>query len=260
MTADSETSYGRWFYEYIDSSSKNAADAVVPAVLHITGARSVVDVGCGTGGWLKSFSDHGATDILGMDASRVPLDLLKIGRDQFLEVDLITPPPAPRAFDLAVSLEVAEHLPESAAEGFIDYLCALAPVVMFSAAIPGQGGEDHLNEQWPSYWADHFSRRGFECIDALRAMFWNDDRVDWFYKQNMLLFVKSAAEVQLDLSNVHLLPPRPLSLVHPEVYSFAQSRLHRAMTTPLSLSALLRQSPRAARSAVKRRIDRLRSR
>ena len=184
MAQHDTTAYARQFYEWADEAASTAAEIVVPIVLQMMTVTSVVDVGCGTGRWLRAFVDRGVNDVVGIDSARAPLDLLRIDRDRFRTADLVHPPATDRDFDLAVSLEVAEHLPEEAADRFVAYLCSLAPVVLFSAAIPGQEGEVHLNEQWPSYWAARFAAQGFESVDVLRPLLWDNEQVAWFYRQN----------------------------------------------------------------------------
>jgi SAM-dependent methyltransferase len=248
--------YGRQFFERAGASAAPAADIVVPIVLHFVPVGSVVDVGCGTGGWLRAFADRGVTDFLGVDTDLVPLDLLMFDRAHFQAVDLTDPPELERRFDLAVSLEVAEHLPESAADRFVTFLCSLAPVVLFSAAIPGQEGEVHLNEQWPAYWAGRFACHGFEPIDVLRPLLWEDDRVAWFYRQNLLLYVHSADRHRLTLDPAATaLPSPPMALVHPVTYTSYRARAERKLATPPSFRAHLRSLPRAFHRAVKRRLD-----
>ena len=213
--------YDRDFFSYEDERARTSAELVAPVVAAITGARSVVDVGCGTGQWLRAFEEHGVGDLLGLDTGSAPDDLMAIDPDFCRVVDLRTPPPLGRSFDLALCLEVAEHLPPSAGPRLVEYLCSLAPVALFSAAIPGQGGNDHLNEQWPSYWASLFARHGYVAVDALRPTFWENEGVAWFYRQNMLLFLRPEEQRSLVLDGLELLPAPPLPLVHPELYRAA---------------------------------------
>ena len=122
-----------------------------------------------------------------------------------------------RTFDLAMSLEVAEHLPPKSAEGFIAGLTKLAPVVLFSAAIPFQGGTNHVNEQWPQYWADLFARHGFDAIDCIRSEVWDNEEVEWWYAQNTILYANEAglkAHPNLRKFNSSI----GLSVVHPRQY------------------------------------------
>jgi SAM-dependent methyltransferase len=183
-------------------------------------AKTVVDVGCGDGNWLAVFRELGVGDTVGLDGDYVDRRLLQIPQDQFIVTDLSSPFELPRTFDLAVSLEVAEHLPEQSAEGFVHSLIRLAPVVLFSAAIPFQGGIHHLNEQWPDYWAAIFKMHGYLPIDCIRGKIWVNDDVDYPYVQNTLLFA-SAARIQDDagLRQEHeKTNPQQLALVHPKKY------------------------------------------
>jgi hypothetical protein len=129
-------------------------------------------------------------DIFGIDGFYVRRELLEIPPEKFVAHDLQEPFRLDRIFDLVVSLEVAEHLPKESAAGFVESLTRLAPVVLFSAAIPFQGGEGHLNEQWPEYWARLFEARGYAPVDCLRRRVWQSPNVSWYYAQNVLIYVR----------------------------------------------------------------------
>lgn len=175
--------YDTAFYDLIRPGCQASAAAVVPIVLDLIRPRSVVDVGCGEGWWGRAFADLGDCHVLGMDGPHGGAALA--GR--YLQVDLTQPFGVLARVDLAVALEVAEHLPADRADGFIDDLCTIAPVVLFSAAIPGQGGVGHVNEQWPDYWAALFNRRGYAVSGALRWLIWSDANVENWYRQNLLV-------------------------------------------------------------------------
>jgi hypothetical protein len=130
------------------------------------------------------------SDILGIDGSHITADQLEIKPRYFRAADLTQPLRMRSSFDLAVSLEVAEHLGETEADQFVESLCELAPVVLFSAAIPFQGGEHHLNEQWPAYWAARFKERDFVALDPFRRLLWERTDVDWWYSQNLVLYAR----------------------------------------------------------------------
>jgi SAM-dependent methyltransferase len=185
-----------------------AAYQIVPHILQLTKSDSVLDIGCGTGTWLKIFEDHGVHDFLGVDGSYVDRDMLKISDKKFLAHDLTKTLALGRKFDLVVSLEVAEHIPELCADTFIDSLVKHGDVILFSAAIPGQGGQNHLNEQWPEYWQKKFEQSGFYFHDVIRPEIWNNEHIEFWYKQNIFL-VKKEKPVQL--------PFHSLSVVHPQL-------------------------------------------
>jgi SAM-dependent methyltransferase len=184
------TLYSSTFFAVQQDGSIQSAEILVPLVLSRFQVSSVVDVGCGVGGWLNVFSRHGITDYLGIDGAYVPLDMLKIPAAKFRAEDLVRLVDIGRAFDLACCMEVAEHLPESCAEQLVTALVTAAPVILFSAAIPRQGGTAHVNEQWPSYWAEKFARRGYVAVDCIRPALYGNSRVDWWYRQNALIFCR----------------------------------------------------------------------
>lgn len=189
--------------------------------------RSVVDVGCGSGQWCRAFIDAGVSDVLGIDGDYVPRDSLVIPAGNFTPHDLTLPLSVQRRFDLALSLEVGEHLPESSAARFVLDLTALADVVVFSAAIPGQGGTNHVNEQWPDYWASHFADCKYACIDVLRPMIWHDAAIEWWYRQNMLIFASESVLPRLQIPQPARTINRPLSLVHPALFEQTLARIVR---------------------------------
>jgi SAM-dependent methyltransferase len=180
--------YSTGFYERQQDGSLTSAQVVVPRLLELFSARSVVDVGCGVGTWLKAFADAGIEDYLGLDGAYVPHALLKIPSERFRATDIAQLTDVGRRFDLACSLEVAEHLPASSADSLVKALVAAAPVVLFSAAIPGQGGIDHVNEQWQSYWYERFKAHGYVAVDCIRPFVFNDARIEWWYRQNIVVY------------------------------------------------------------------------
>jgi SAM-dependent methyltransferase len=212
--------YKRAFYQETAQAAAQSARDVVPLVLEYVQPKSVVDVGCGTGEWLTAFRERGVEDIFGIDGPWVDVDLLNVPAERFRVLDLAKPIPADRRFDLVVSLEVAEHLPPEAAETFVDSLVSLGSVVLFSAAIPYQGGTRHLNERWPSYWYQLFAARGFRAVDCLRPRLWANRELAFYYAQNLLFLVHRS---QLDswptlAEAARHLPDEPLDLVHPRLF------------------------------------------
>jgi SAM-dependent methyltransferase len=212
--------YDDQFFTSIQEGALRSARETVPFVVGWTEPSSVVDVGCGNGAWLSIFREAGIKRTLGIDGDYVNREQLLIPKDCFLAADLSEPPRVAEHFDLAVCLEVAEHLPADDAVSLIRFLTHLAPVILFSAAIPHQGGIHHVNEQWPDYWAAIFKRYGFAPVDCLRSRVWTNDNVEWWYAQNMILFVKSSKLSRYPQLNgeAKACGERPLGIVHPKAY------------------------------------------
>jgi SAM-dependent methyltransferase len=193
MTNASEPLYDSRFYATIGAGVNRSARACVPLIVRVLRPRSAVDVGCGQGDWLKALIEAGVSDILGVDGDYVRRDELKIPAENFRAHDLTGPLDMGRRFDVALCLEVAEHLPAGSATSLVRSLTAAAPAVVFSAAVPGQGGLHHINEQWPWYWQGLFERQGYRCLDLFRKELWQNPDVEGYYQQNLLLFVDPAA-------------------------------------------------------------------
>jgi hypothetical protein len=183
--------YDDQFFMEMEAGSLASAKGILPLVNQVIHPRSIIDVGCGTGVWLSVWDrELGISDYLGVEGPYVQKEMVKIPSGKLLLKDLKEPLGLSRKFDLAMSLEVAEHLPESCARQFVRELTVLSDVILFSAAIPGQGGTYHINEQYPEYWASLFKESGYIVIDAIRPQIWNDASVEFWYRQNILLFVK----------------------------------------------------------------------
>ncbi len=221
------TAYSEAFHEGVREGAQRSARAVVPIVMELIRPTTVVDVGCSNGAWLSVFRENGLTDVTGIDGDYVDRETLQIPREQFIAMDLSTPFRLPRVFDLAISLEVAEHLPSSSAEDFVESLVQLAPAVLFSAAIPFQGGIEHLNEQWQDYWAALFQRHDYVPIDSIRKRIWDSEEIECWYAQNCFLYVDTAILKQseslrlaFDATN-----PRQMNVVHPRLFLASQQQL-----------------------------------
>lgn len=190
-----------------------AASQVLPILFEAYRPNSIIDVGCGLGNWIQVAKKLGINDVIGVDGDYVNRSLLKISENEFVEKNLLESFDLGRKFDLAICLEVAEHLPESSANKIIESLTRHSDVIMFSAAIPGQGGQNHINEQWPSYWQKIFLKHGFVMLDFFRPKIWNNTKVERWYRQNMFLVVKEAHPLNNGLDK------QALSLVHPDLFN-----------------------------------------
>lgn len=197
-----------------------SARTIVPIVMNYIKPKSVVDIGCNIGTFLSIFKENGVEDILGIDGYWINKEKLFIPQECFLQLDLEKPFSINRKFDLAVCLEVAEHLSKSIAENFIKSLTELSSVVLFAAAIPFQGGVGHINEQWPEYWAELFKKFDYVPIDCIRRKIWSLENINPWYAQNIFLFVrKDYLENNLEFrKKFDEIEFGILSMVHPRVY------------------------------------------
>lgn len=216
-----QVSYPATFFSERKSTALASAGEIVPWVLEKLDVNSVVDVGCGTGSWLSTFIQQGVNDVVGLDGPWVPEKDLEICHSKFVAVDFtkLETLRLNRRFDLVICLEVAEHLPAAHAAEFIDRLVELGPCILFSAAVPQQGGVGHYNEQWPCYWIDHFSRHRYLCADVVRGAFWDNPSVAAWYPQNAFFFVsKEAASKYSYLRTNAENSLAGKSVIHPRLY------------------------------------------
>jgi hypothetical protein len=204
------------FYNDINTPALVSAEIILAELFFMSGIvpDSIIDIGCGEGAWLKVAKEKfGIKEIYGLDGSYIQKDRLLIDENEFDHIDLNDPSwsdyrisskkYSPSPWDLVISLEVAEHISESSADYFIESLCRFGDRVLFSAAIPGQNGLGHVNEQWPSYWVEKFEKNGFYTDDLLRWIIWNDKDVATWYKQNIFLFVKGGGKGKVVPDVVH---------------------------------------------------------
>jgi SAM-dependent methyltransferase len=241
--------YDDAFYAELDHEVRASAEVVVPIVVDRLHPGSVLDVGCGRGTWLHVFADAGVSDIFGVDGPHIAVSDLEIPNDRFRPHDLDEPFDLGRRFDLVTCLEVGEHLDERAAPTLVSSLVAHAPAVLFSAAIPAQGGAGHVNERWPSYWAELFGAHGYRAIDLVRPLVWNDDRVAFWYAQNTVLYLAADRPDPAGSASVDA----PMDLVHPRLYL---RKRQAPKPAPPSLQRVLRELPGATRRAFSHRLHR----
>ena len=182
--------YDKVFFDQMTEGSLTSARVVLPILFRYSKPTSIVDVGCGRGTWLRAAAEYGVEQLLGIDGGYVERDTLLIDEQSFRAWNLAERIELPRRFDLAISVEVAEHLPLYRAETFVADLVKLSDMVLFSAALPYQGGTDHINEQWLEFWAILFRRHDYVPCDLFRRQIWGDKRVEFWYSQNLLLFCK----------------------------------------------------------------------
>jgi len=237
--------FGSGFFTAYMEGALRSARVLVPLVRQLVEPRSVVDVGCGTGAFLKAFLDEGVDDVLGVDGAYVDRRLLLVPEGRFQAADLGEPLRIGRQFDLALCLEVADDLAPERAAPFVRSLTELAPAVLFSSAVPAQGGQCQRNEQWPDYWIRLFRERGYAVFDCIREAVWNRPEVEWWYAQNALLFVREdVAARRPDLRARSRDPVLPL--VHPRLYLAVQASRGSGAGARLGLRRTLAALRRAA--------------
>jgi hypothetical protein len=167
----------------------SSAEVILPIVFDQLRPKTVVDIGCGHGIWLNACKQLGATGLLGVDGTYIDPNQMLTPPECFMPMDLNHPGRIDRKFDLAMSLEVAEHLRPGSTDEYLDLLTSLSDQVLFSAAIPGQPGDAHINARWPAFWIGKFEKRGYVALDFIRPQVWHNEDVLLCYRQNILLFV-----------------------------------------------------------------------
>jgi len=238
------------FFSKVSPSSKKSAEIIVPLIVDLVRPRNVIDIGCGTGTWLSVFKAHHIEDIMGVDGHWVQDEMLLIPKSCFQAHDLTQNLNIERRFDLAVSLEVAEHLDKKYAKGMVSTLVKLSPVVVFSAAIPFQDGTHHVNQEWPDYWAKLFGEHEYLPIDCIREKIWKNEDVAWWYAQNILIFadqehVLKNPELQKAYERTKV---SQLSIVHP------RKLLEEAHNRTPGLKKVVQMLPTVVITAIKHRL------
>lgn len=211
--------YTKKFYQRRHQKTAYSAETILSILLEkIPEINSAADIGCGVGTWLSVLENMGVSTVLGIEGNWVDEELLVIPKESFQQMDLSKMETPSQRYDLAISLEVAEHLPPESAEDFVSRLTELSDYILFSAAIPGQGGKNHVNEQWQEYWVKLFRDRGYNVHDFIRPRIWEDERIPFWYRQNILFFSKSSKSATVSHSSNQLEMGSMLNAVHPNLY------------------------------------------
>lgn len=200
------------FYSDQERGSRVSAKIVLSQLFEKKGTpSSAIDIGCGVGTWAVELLEQGVPEVVGVDGDYVPRERLYIPRENFFACDLnLGLLKFDKKFDFCICLEVAEHLSPERADSFIADILEVSNSVLFSAAIPGQGGTHHINEQWQSYWVNKFNNQGFFVEFDIRSLIWESENVEFWYKQNMFFFSKKELKNCIDIIDV----------VHPEMFKY----------------------------------------
>jgi SAM-dependent methyltransferase len=237
--------------------ARRAAERILPIVFSVVDTTSVIDVGCGPGSWLDVARELGVAKTTGVEGEWAVEwfrgDGMSVGDFELILANLEDDLPSPGTFDLALCIEVVEHLSPARGDSFVADLCRCAPHVLFGAALPGQKGPNHLNTQWPSYWARCFAEHGYRPLDVIRARVWGDDDLLVHYRQNPILFVRDDVYDNA-AARAAALPPPPLTAldqVHPLV-STRQAQELRAGSAPIGLRRRMQIAAGIPRAIVQR--------
>jgi SAM-dependent methyltransferase len=183
--------YGSAFLDLASRSARHSSAQIINALQDYLTIKSVLDVGCATGSWLRAWQDTGIEDFHGIDGPYVDKNKLAVSPSHYTALDLGRSFDLGRTYDLVQSLEVAEHLPPNASEEFVTCLARHAErFVLFSAAPPGQGGEFHVNERPYKFWRGLFEERGFVTADFVRPLISHDATISYWYRYNTFLFAR----------------------------------------------------------------------
>ena len=161
---------------------------------------SLCDVGGGVGLWVSEFlkikgDGIGLENVRCLDGDYVKENQLLIPSECFIPTDLENRiSMSGRRFDLAMSLEVAEHLSPERADSFVEDLVNLSDTILFSAAVPGQGGTHHVNEQHMAYWTVKFGEHGYVPFDVIRPEIQDNMDIPFWYRQNIIVFAKKGTK------------------------------------------------------------------
>lgn len=245
------TVYSERFFNDQRDHSLNSAAIILPLLIDVFEPASMLDVGCGQGTWSKVAADLGIDDQIGVDGDWAR-PVLAIPEHRFRGFDLSAPFDFGRRFDLAISMEVGEHIAANCADIFVGNIVRHSDAVVFSAAVPHQGGVHHVNEQWPPYWTSKFAQCDYRCFDFLRWRIWNDRRIATWYRQNLLIFANRHNSELIRRLEVQAAQPIPAgtAVIHPEIWTSMMNskglRLQRAMSPVLRpLRTLLPKTKRA---------------
>jgi SAM-dependent methyltransferase len=196
-----EYTYDSGFFDFVSASSAKSArvflDRFLDVVLGGTIPASVLDVGCGRGVWPADWLRRGATTVVGVDGTYVDAGSLLMPRYCFVAANLSDPLDLRQRFDLVECLEVAEHVQAACADTLIDTLVRHSDLVLFSAAVPGQGGEFHVNEQPHEYWRSKFAARGYRPYDAVRPAVVKYSDIEPWYRYNSFVYANDAGASRL---------------------------------------------------------------
>ena len=218
------------YYSNRDAKTRFAAERILQILFESVRPSSLIDIGCGVGTWAAVASELGVDHYLCVDGPWVDRETLVVPESRFRSVDIEDISSIEGKWELSICLEVAEHLSESAGDRLIHWVCAHSDLALFSAAIPGQMGRGHKNEQWQSYWVQRFNSLEFYSIDLIRPKIWGDPDIPYWYKQNTILYISKSCEHFTEQSTTPHESFAALNVVHPVLWTKQRERYLKLLT------------------------------
>lgn len=207
--------YDEKYYKKHQDGSYQSAQIILKFIQKITNFQTLIDYGCGMGTWGSAAKALGVSRYVGIDQNSYDPTYMLIGPSDYMQQDLQEPIDIASKFDLAICVEVAEHIPKDKSDILLNNVCQNSEVVLFSAALPRQGGTGHINEQPCSYWIQKFRTRGYLPVDCIRPFFWNEEQIEIWYRNNCILYLTSEALKQFKVNIPPTLPPT--DIIHPQM-------------------------------------------
>jgi hypothetical protein len=214
--------YDRRFFDQHAEGSRRSAEVFLASLFAVWTPASLIDFGCGRGAWLAVAMQLGVERLVGIDGGWISRTDLMCDKMEFRVADLNTEINLLETFDLAMSLEVAEHVRPESTDTFFVSLTRLSDAILFSAAFVGQPGLNHINTRLHSFWAERFINSGFQLFDFFRPNFWSDNRIEPWYRQNTFLYVRPSHPLNHALRKIGRKPlydTRFVDCVHPWFYT-----------------------------------------
>lgn len=242
IAATGPYAYDEMFYRYIQQGATSSAQTIVPLVVQHLRVGSVLDVGCGAGAWLAEYARQGVSICLGVDGDYVKPSSLLVPVSDFIACDISQPFDLEKHFDLVQCLEVGEHIDSDASRTLIANLVKHSDFVLFSAAIPGQGGENHINEQTYEFWRGIFAEEGYAPYDFVRPLLRSAKGVEGWYRRNIMLYVANRSQVQLapSVARTRICDDEPIPDISSVLYKLRTRILAVLPTACLSFLAVLK--------------------
>lgn len=253
MSQDPLHHYSALFYRYQREGSLRSARETLPVLTRTMPLTSVLDVGCGAGAWLAAYGELGVADRRGVDGDYVDRSLLLMEAECFHPQDISQRFDLGRRFDIVQCLEVAEHVPPASSQTLVDNIVRHGNRVLFSAGVPGQGGEDHINEQPLEYWRDRFAERGYRLFDFVRPRIADNGAVEPWYRYNLMFFAHDSVVDSLPVDVQVTRVPEGHAVVDPSPLAY---RLRKALLRQLpipTVTALAKWKHRRAVRALAQR-------